>query len=210
MSTIATRTSDDPRLLIIDTETTGLVPERNSVICELCLLEPNLDFSEAKVKLWFFELTEGEIARADPKALKINRYLERQEQMQRSNNWVTIKERTRVVLEILKITDGSVLCGDNVSFDANFLKHLVWRVNQEPNWDYHLLELESMTIGVLGGDAPYPWNGSSIAESIEVPFPKKLERHTAFGDAYWNLLRFRKLLRISEEYKHPQLRLVTE
>lgn len=209
MTTIATRTKDDPSLLIIDTETTGLHPEKDHVMCELCLLNPNQKFTEANVGRWFFELTDQEIARGSPEAFKINNYFERIDAEQQKESWVSIKDRVRACQEILMWTDQSILCGDNVQFDANFLKHWIWAKQFEPNWNYHLLDLESMTIGILAGGAPFPWNSATVADAIGIPFPKDLDRHTAFGDAYWNLLRFRKILELREEYEHPKLRLVT-
>ena len=210
MTTIATRTPDDPSLLIIDTETTGLHPEREHIMCELCLLEPNQKFTEAAVGRWFFELTDQEISRGSPEAFQVNKYFERIEKEQQSQFWVSIKDRVRACQEILKWTEGSILCGDNVQFDANFLKHWVWGRQLEINWNYHLLDLEAMTVGLLGGDAPFPWNSADVAAAIGVSYPEELERHTAFGDAYWNLLRFRKVLKLREKGEHPALHLVKD
>jgi len=210
MTTIATRTPEDPKLLLIDTETSGIFPEKDHVMCELCLLEPNQKFTEAKVGRWFFELTDEEIFRGDQKAFQINQYFARIDAEQELGAWVSIKDRVRAAQEILEWTDGSIFCGDNVAFDAGFLRHWIWSRQLEPNWNYHLLELESMTIGLLGGDAPYPWKSKDVANAIGVKFPEQLDRHTAFGDAYWNLMRFRKLMRMYEEGQHPKLHMVKD
>ena len=210
MTTIATRTEDDPTLLIIDTETTGIYPEKDKIMCELCLLKPDLLFKQASVGRWFFELTDQEIAWGDEEAFKINNYFERVDEEKQGSFWVSIKDRVRAVQEILKWTEGAILCGDNVHFDVNFLKHFVWGRQLEINWNYHLLDLESMTIGLFGPDTPYPWSGKILSDFIGIPFPKNLTRHTAFGDAYWNLLRIRKVLQLREQHEHPELHLVKD
>ena len=94
--TIGTRTKEDPRLLLIDTETTGIDNRGDYVMCELCLLEPNQKFTEAKVGLWFFELTDQEIAHGSPKAFEVNHYFERLEKEKQKPTWVSIKDRVRI------------------------------------------------------------------------------------------------------------------
>ena len=210
MNTIATRTEEDPRLLIIDTETTGLMPEYDHVMCELCILEPNLALTEAKVNLWFFELTDEEIGRGSREAYDINRYFERLEEMEQSRHWVSIKNRVRVAQDVLALTEDSILCGDNVAFDANFLKYWLRKLNLEPNWNYHLLELESMAIGFFGGDAPYPWNSAVVSKATNVPPPGEGERHTALGDAVWNMKRLKRILKLHEVEAFPKLHIVRD
>ncbi len=207
--TFETRTLDSTKLLILDTETSGINPERDAVVCEVCLLEPSLDMRQGKVGRWFFELSDDEISRGSAKAFNINGYFERVEQEEQLPSWVSLKNRVRAAQDIARWTEDAILCGDNVQFDAGFLKHLYWNSMLDPNWNYHLLELGSMTIGYLGASAPLPWTAKDTADAIGVPFPSGYKRHTALGDCVWSMMRLRTILTYSEVVTYRPLTLVT-
>ncbi|MCA1569339.1 MAG: hypothetical protein LC798_03245 [Chloroflexi bacterium] len=147
----------------LDTETTGLDPERHT-IWEVALITP-----DGRERVWQFPVNEVE---ADPFALDIGRWWDRR--------WSTDNEVSRIdaIYEahneksrrkyfpdegkaILPLDDWcrhfrnlvgtSHLCGAVPSFDEERLRKLLLSQGVRPRWHYHLIDVEPLAAGCLIG-----------------------------------------------------------
>jgi hypothetical protein len=85
------------------------------------------------------------------------------------------------------------LVGANIAFDAGMIERLLDAHGLEAPWHYHLLDVETLTVGMLadmGRSVERPWRSDDLAELISVDQTDddgnpRFERHTALGDAHW-------------------------
>lgn len=171
----------------VDTETTGLDPERHE-IWEVGLILP-----DGTEHLWQLPV---DLARADPIALNIGRFHERRvvAAMTRYTNgdatWRVDTERFARLFAGL--TRGLHLAGAVVSFDAERLWRLLRANGECPMWHYHLIDVEALAAGWLRGSlkptlwevARPPWKSDDLSRAVGVE-PDDFDRHTALGDARW-------------------------
>jgi DNA polymerase III epsilon subunit-like protein len=108
------------RYAIVDTETTGLDPDRAAIL-EICVVV--LEGGRRVDRFWSrIRPTEEELAMAEPKALEVNGYAARPEAWDDAPTFGEVAEKIAAVL------DGSVAVGHNVQFDlamirASFRRH---------------------------------------------------------------------------------------
>ena len=169
----------------VDTETTGLDPERHE-IWEVGLILP--DGSEY---LWQLPV---DLSRADPMALNIGRFHDRQAMAARTghtNGDVTeLVDRWQFARKFARLTRGLHLAGAVVSFDAERLWKLLRANGECPMWHYHLIDVEALAAGHLAEHdvnrtlAHPPWNSNDLSRAVGVD-PDTFDRHTALGDARW-------------------------
>jgi len=181
-------------LCFVDTETTGLDPDRHEVY-EIALIDGN----GAELHLW---VSDAPLATADPTALRIGRYYERWPErrqldqftrptplpVDRFNPWLielpspyVIDGKTAAWI-VAAATAGAHLVGAVPSFDAAFLDRLLRRYDLVPAWHYHNVCVENLIAGKLA--IPPPWNSNDLSRKIGVE-PDDFERHAALGDARW-------------------------
>jgi hypothetical protein len=198
-------------LVFLDTETTGLDPDRHEVWEIGCIVRDHryADYDGE----WLWQL-KPDLAKADPTGLRIGRYYERihtdiringmaarqlaapkqwGDRSLRANSPVGITERLAVLL------DGAHLVGAVPSFDAAFLAPFLRRHGQAPTWHYHLIDVEALAAGFanglftsgatkVGGEVREafrpPWKSEPLTRAIGVD-PDQFEKHTALGDARW-------------------------
>lgn len=181
----------------VDTETTGLDPERHE-IWEVGLILP-----DGQERLWQLPV---DLSRADPIALNIGRFHDRRADMAmktgHANGDTTYYVGTETFArDFVRLTRGLHLVGAVVSFDAERLARLL-RVNgQCPMWHYHLIDVEALAAGWLAaqsGPVPIliaganvglvsgrpPWRSEELSRAVGVN-PDDFDRHTALGDARW-------------------------
>jgi hypothetical protein len=176
-------------ICFIDTETTGLDPDRHQ-IWEVALITP-----DGREHVWQFPVDE---MAADPFALNIGRYWDRRwpadirevsdldaiyeahnEKSRRKNfpsQGRAIKPGADWCRHFRDLTAGLHLAGAVISFDEERLRRLLHR------WHYHLVDVEALAAGKLG-IAP-PWNSDDLSAALGVTVSDE-DRHTALGDAKW-------------------------
>lgn len=186
-------------LCFIDTETTGLDPDRHE-IWEVGLILP--DGAEHEWQL------PVDLSRADPMALNIGRFHERR---------VLTTPKGDFAKQFVRLTRGLHLCGAVVSFDTDRLWRLLRANGECPMWHYHVIDVEALAAGWLRGfgraiarsapgtsqecdhvpsiaawrgaldrmeTAKPPWKSTDLSLAIGVD-PERFDRHTALGDARW-------------------------
>lgn len=160
------------RLAFLDTETTGLDPDRHE-IWEVALIVREEDGSEATF-LWQLPVDLG---RADPVALKIGDFHTRRASVQ--SGLTSLSHFARCFAHR---TAGAHLVGAVISFDEERLRKLLRANGACPEWHYHLVDVEALAAGKLGSGPP--WDSAELSRAVGVsdnPFAK----HTAMGDALW-------------------------
>lgn len=198
--------SDLTPVCFVDTETTGLDPDRHE-IWEVGLILP--DGSEHEWQL------PVDLSRADPIALNIGRFHDRRPMSGTENyrpwgpekhegKWVIHSERMpEWCSEFVRLTRGLHLAGAVVSFDAERLWRLLRANGQCPMWHYHLIDVEALAVGFLAGrwaiaqkyadvvrasdvvgNTTPPWKSVDLSRAVGVE-PEDFDKHTALGDARW-------------------------
>ena len=158
-------------VVFIDTETTGLDPDRHE-IWEIAVIQP--DGAEA-----VYHPTPKHFERADPTALRITRFYERQNE----GGWPWQK-RSEVAFMVASLLAGQHLVAAVPSFDAAFLNRFLRANGEAPSWHYHLVDVEALAAGRLG-IAP-PWDSKDLATRLGIdPASTEFGKHTALGDARW-------------------------
>jgi len=163
-------------LVYLDTETTGLDPERHHVWEIAWALDDGPILST---------LVPHTLAGADPKALELNGYYERITETHEFRKVVTAEGDLRNILE------GATVVGSNPAFDTAFLRHR-WGVAP---WHHRLLDVAAYGMGVLNRNRPEGL--ASVAgylrqEGHDIPEPD----HTAAGDVACLRATFKALQRV--------------
>lgn len=198
------------QLLFIDLETTGLIPERHAII-DICLVLTDVKGTELTRFNSKINPTAQQLDDADPRAMKVNGYYERQEEWEENaiesyQVEAAIGSTFDGYFSQQTLPDGSgrnrkqkILCvGWNVPFDIGFFN----RNYSFSNWTlgYHGLDLLS-----LGWDHLHEF---LVDESTQLPRSIHLEdlckvlnvdvdnnlRHTAEGDVNLYLECYKKLV----------------
>ena len=171
-------------VVFLDTETTGLDPERHQ-IWEIGIIADRVEYE--------FHLPVN-LAKADPTGLRIGRFYERRKALEKP--WVgrvaevsrwradAAKWETATPLDmaemVASVLDGKHMVGAVPSFDAGFLKPWLNAHGHAATWHYHLVDVEALAAGKLGL-AP-PWKSYDLYRAVGVD-PDQFDQHTALGDA---------------------------
>ena len=172
-------------IVVVDCESTGLHDE--AVIVELAAI--NLRTGEEL--LIVPEVSQEALGKAQPEAIRLNRYYERG----------LFKETTPSFLEydLRDWLRGNTLAGSNPAFDANLLAHhdvsgVYGRADPlGPVWHHRLLDLSAYAAGVLG--LP-PTELPGLHKVCELVGVENEGEHTALGDARATAECFRRLMAI--------------
>lgn len=191
-------------LCFIDTETTGVHPERQ--VWEVAMIRR--DDQGQREQAFFVDV---DLSKADPFGLNVGRFYERhpkgvqiatgsaptmvihtQKDARGSGSWVvpvnpvTTEAAARYVAEW---THGAHLVGAVPNFDAETLAPLLRAHGLIPSWHYHLIDVEALAVGYLMAkgnvDVGPPWKSEALSYGCNVTPPTDEERHTALGDARW-------------------------
>jgi hypothetical protein len=174
---------DESKLVFLDTETTGLDPDRHQ-IWDLAFIRDDVEHEYR---------FEPDLTKADPMALKIGRYYERT--LELDWKWNGRAERVPdTAAEIARLLYGRHIVGAVPSFDDGFLKRFMLANGQAVStWHYHLIDVEALAVGFLanreshdeGAPMPSPsWKSDELSNALGVD-PDEFDRHTALGDARW-------------------------
>ena len=188
------------KLAFLDTETTGLDPDRHE-IWEVGLIVRNDDREGEREFLWQLPVDLG---RADPMTLNIGQFFDRR--VQCATAWgeervVPMVPRAEMqtmeawAKQFMLLTRDAHLVGAVVSFDEKRLERLLRRLGRCPMWHYHLIDVEALAAGHAAGDgdathgAPHdvarpPWSSADLSRYAGID-PDDFDRHTALGDARW-------------------------
>lgn len=184
-------------LAFIDTETTGLDPERHEVWeAALVLVEFDGSYGDRTEQQHVWQLAVDPGA-ADPAALSVGRFYERVKVDVDSGVWFPgATLRCEFAWKFAKATHGATLVGSNPSFDAAFLSRLLRANGACPGWHYRTIDVATLAAGWLAGVAgsnvegvtrdtlAAPWKSDDLSRAVGVD-PEQFERHTALGDALW-------------------------
>ena len=196
-------------LAFLDTETTGLDPDRHEV-WEIGLILRRPDRTDQEY-VWQLPVDLGQ---ADPIALNIGRFHDRRASVAGQSledpvlgrpaeltampvgGLVRVDALNRWADQFVALTRGSHLVGAVVSFDADRLWRLLRSLDQCPMWHYHLVDVEALAAGYLAGQDPAsvttpdndkcqpPWSSEELSRAVGVD-PEDFDRHSALGDARW-------------------------
>lgn len=158
------------RLLLIDVETTGLDPQRDSIVqIASCVLEKD-DLHEERhfESLVRPDTTMTESAR-DVHGLS-------DAQLESAPQLAEVIER----FSRYAPTDA-ILCGHNVGFDASFLRSAYQRLNREYPFDYHTVDIWSLAFFILGAEglSTGPFNLNQLCALYGIP---RGRHHSALED----------------------------
>ena len=151
------------RVVIVDTETTGLDPTKNEMV-EIAWYDCSYDsmIHEAVVP--------HTLADHSPEALRINRYMERG--LDDHQQWCAPDKLAKVLSGVF---DGAIIAGSNVPYDQSFIE--AWGGPSVASWDHRKLEIGSAAMGFLQRRHPLRLREVSEALGLSV-WPD----HTAKGD----------------------------
>lgn len=191
-----------PPIVFVDTETTGVGPDR--VPWEIAVVRRDPDGTESEHQ-WFLPVAA---AHADGFALRLGGFWDRHPGGRAATGPATgeslvitegvLSTRTmadpaRTAVELMRLTHGAVWVGVNPRFDAELVERLLREHGLQPTWDYHLVDPCTLALGYLhaqaeAGAAPRPprkYRSNDLAERLGIEPTPEAERHTALGDARW-------------------------
>jgi DNA polymerase III epsilon subunit-like protein len=158
-------------VVFVDTETTGLDPERHEV-WEVAIIAER-EVLDARIK-------PKALREADPGALRITRFYERVAEVG-AGAFFAQRSRTEIARDIAELTANKHLVGAVPSFDARFLEAFLRSEGFTPAWHYHLVDVETLAAGRFGLKPPWDSDAVSAALGIEPP----ANQHVAMADAEW-------------------------
>ena len=134
------------KLLIVDLETTGLDPKRDSIVqAAACVLSRKALLEEA-----FFSTLVAPASPMDPSAQKVHGLT--------NDDLRNAPSLTSAIDQLEGLVDPRhvVLCGHNVSFDASFLRAAYDRLGRPYPYDYHMVDLWSVAFFIFSTDGIKP------------------------------------------------------
>lgn len=173
------------RFVVLDTETTGLDPQKHSLLTIGLVV---VDFPSGIVVDDLHIPVREDMMLLDPQAMEVNGI----DLATHSENSFTVTEAVGIIANFLgKHFPGKGkirLAGHNVDFDISFLKRL-WRLASAnaPEWpfDYRTLDTASLGYAEILGDPDRPNDTPSLDKMLHkygITIEKQ-DRHTALGDA---------------------------
>lgn len=184
----------DEHVVYVDTETTGLDPDRHEV-WDIALIDGATGIEHE------FHIAPVRPEVADPNALRITNFYQRTSHAdwkwtgpQQGHPIITLtqlqgenpSDRTRriryeIASQIALVTAGKHLVGAVPSFDAAFLSRFLIANGQREAWHYHLIDIEALAAGFLG--IRPPWDSDELNNLLGLP--EATAKHTAIADARW-------------------------
>ena len=159
-------------LLFIDTETTGLDPNKGEII-ELAAMLTTPDNKEV-LKTFEVKLRMEHPELAEKKALEVNGYNEVEWALEKCAS-----DRSKVGADLLVISNDAVLVGHNVSFDEAFVSAFLRTLGLKPNWHYHKIDTVVLSWPlVIAGRAKWLRLGD-VCEALHI---KQDGAHRAMSD----------------------------
>lgn len=169
-------------LVFVDVETTGRFSIIHEIIEIAAVVVTGGEFRV--IDEYTFKVKPLHIERADPKALEINGYSKR--------TWRSAPLLEEVLPKFNDLAADGMLAGWNISFDWAFLENAFVRLNIEPEFDYHRLDVMSIAFEKL-----YPTldvkslSLRKVASYLGISLP---EIHRALDDSRATYEVFKKLM----------------
>jgi DNA polymerase III epsilon subunit-like protein len=157
-------------LAFVDTETTGLHPNRRP--WEIAIIRRDLT-TVAPEQSVTIQITDVDLSDADPQALAVGRFHDRHGLTGR----LLTEARAAQVVEAW--TRGAYLVGAVPSFDAETLDRMLRRHRLSPSWHHRLRCVETLASGHLRREVG---GLKDAAKALGVPVDEAV-LHTAMGDA---------------------------
>lgn len=162
--------SNTSRFVFIDTEATGLDHERHE-LTEVSWIVRFEDGTEVE-RQYFPEHT---IDGADADALDLTNYEER------------IAPQTRTPADIwlrqfLEDADGAYIVGAVPDFDVTHMARMCRKLQLEPTWDHHLIDVETLALPLIAPDVEGPRSLAKTCAALGIPHDKD-QAHGALYDA---------------------------
>lgn len=181
-------------VVFVDTETTGLDPDRHEIWEVACIYwgktyrrsdkpsERGIGFDTEEEhwgwleKTWYLDVDLGQ---ADSYALKLTSYHDRIKGR-------SISKPEYFARDFAALTRGKHLCGAVVSFDEERLRKLLRAHGACPEWHYHLIDVEALAVGYCAAKGiPFalPWDSDDLSRAVGVE--PETHTHEALADALW-------------------------
>lgn len=174
-------TTETPKLVFIDTETTSLNRRTRQAWDVGYLMRPaGAATSDLDLSRQFF--IDVDLSEADPISLRIGGYFERHPAasippLATSGSALSPAD---AAAKIERDTRGAILVGAVPNFDEETLANLLYAHGLCPTWHYHLVDVETLAAGVLGMKPK--WNFDVVLDAFGLTYDEK-DRHTTLGDA---------------------------
>ncbi|MFF1531468.1 hypothetical protein [Cellulomonas sp. NPDC058312] len=204
----------NPPIVFLDTETTGLHADRRP--WEIAMIRREHGQEDRSITI---QISDVDLSTAELIGLNIGRFYERHHQYVMPD--VARPQDFRAVYEpaaagyVEAWTRGAHIVGLVPNFDTECLAAMLRRHNLSPAWHYHLIDVETMTVGWLAqarrseeiflhnatpdlrehrgtgfvdrytAAMQLPWSSEAMSRWCDVEPPTEEERHTAMGDARW-------------------------
>lgn len=169
-------------LVFLDTETTGLRPDRR--VWDLALITRRPGEADQEWQR-FVGAEDLDLANADPFGLKVGKFYDRHPQMNATGEdpflaYGQMTTEAGAMWELEGMTRDAIIVGAVVNFDTEVLDRRMRHHGLLPSWRYHLVDVETLAAGQLG--LTPPWNFDGILERYGLSYSPE-DRHTALGDA---------------------------
>jgi hypothetical protein len=190
------------RLCFIDTETTSLRHDRRA--WEVGLIVRRVAAPDHEVQL-LIRSEDLDLGNADVMSLKIGRFYDRHPQGRGDGHLpggARLVSEADAMAEVEFLTRGAHLVGAVPNFDADVLSARMRANGICPSWHYHLVCVENLAVGYLGGSEAFgrspsgsvrqkirdlitpPWKSDDLSAVLGIKVSDE-DRHTALGDAKW-------------------------
>lgn len=186
------------KLIVVDTETTGLDVRRHEP-WDIAMQEisPRAE-TVGVVREWHPTV---DVTKADPTSLRMNGFYERTSDAEWKWDYPD-----RAARDIALFTNGAIVIGTNPKFDIGFIEAFLLRNNQCPSWDYHDLDVSNLIIGFAIGTGgvnekpqlPTGWKSTQLSEMVGVD-ADAFDRHTARGDVEWVVAQLQNMLMLGDK-----------
>jgi hypothetical protein len=194
-------------LVFMDTETTGL--RLDDDIWEFAAVRREPDGSESELHL-FIEHDQRK-CRNLPEAFLAD-HLRRFPACGHGD----VTSQSSAAHQIRNFTQGRAhIVGAVPNFDTERVDLLLRRHSLKPDWHYHLLDVENLTVGWLygrygprdggppveaeGEAVALPWDSDLLSRAVGVE-PDDFDRHTAMGDVRWAMAIYDRITQGPGEY----------
>lgn len=180
------------KIVFLDTETTGLDPERHEVWEVAAVVREIADDGsyEDVEHHWFLWV---DLAKADLIALNIGGYFDRHPSS--PTTWKGVGARrpaealavpgSRFAREFFQISHEAHIVGAVPNFDTERIARILKTEGLLPSWHYHLVCVENLVAGFKGIQPPWKSKDLSLAMDIDPEDTDKYQKHTAMSDARW-------------------------
>lgn len=200
-------------IVFLDTETTGVHPERE--VWEIGMIRRDVDGDDQPLQLF----VEVDLAKADLRGLEIGGFYERHP----LGRWLAGLDPTMpepsldwngepigeyvthrlAAHEVARYTHKAHIVAAVPNFDTESLAAMLRFWSLVPAWHYHIIDAETLMVGYLAGRTleasmhhpdtsmprfripDLPWDSEKLSTQVGVEPPSAQVRHTAMGDADW-------------------------